>query len=469
MRFTRLRQLMGTLRFKLTVRGTMVVFLAILVTLIAVRLGVWFTLLHDTDQHLREDAIELSLAVQQLYPDLDQIHEEMDRKAVGHRYRQFFVQMLNDQGRVEWSSVNTPPINFPQIDNNTTTIGAYRVTQQRVEYAGIPRYTLRVGSALEPVYEDMAQLTWMLILVGTAMLLVSPVFSYWIAGIATRPIQSFSNAAALLRPEKLQERLPIAQNGQELDQLAVTMNGLLDRIAAYLHRNQEFVANAAHELRSPLAAIRSTVELGLNAERSINEYQELLADVVEECAALGALVNQLLILAESDAGIQISDAQVVRLDTLLLRSVEMFYATAEEREIALRVERPFPPCTVQGFPSHLRQIVNNLIDNAIKFNRPGGSVTIGLELDKDRVNLRVNDTGTGIAADELKNIFERFYRGDKSRHREGARGGTGLGLSICDSIVRAYGGSITVESTVGRGTQFTVNLINASVNDRLQS
>ena len=259
--------------------------------------------------------------------------------------------------------------------------------------------------------------------------------------------------------------------GDELDSLARTINGLLDRIADYLQQEHDFLANAAHDLRTPLAAIRSNVEVALSGNRSEEEYRELLGLVMEQCSALQTLLNQLLLLAETDANRLQTDSEPVPLDEVVKRVVEMFEGVAEELGVDLVVAERLPSAPVAGRRHHLRQVVSNLIDNALKFTAARraagftadglqGRVTIALERDDEtsRVRLRVIDNGIGIGSADVSHVFERFYRADKSRARDVAVTGTGLGLSICKAIVDAHGGAIHVKSRPGEGATFTVVL-----------
>ena len=462
-RLDRFNELFLTLRFRLTLWNTLVVAITIVVTMVAVREGLRIALLHETDQLLQEDTIELGMAVKEFYPDLAQIHDEMNRKALGHEYRELFVQVLDPTGNSVWSSVHTPKHNLPQIptEANTAprTVAGFRMVQRQLHHAGQPQYTIRVGCSLAHLEEDVNKLTRLMLGVASVLLVVAPLGGYWLAGRATKPLGDIIRTAAALRPTRMDERLPIRHTGDELDQLSLTINRLLDRIGEYLDRNREFIANAAHELRSPLAAIRSAVEVALNADRSTTEYKELLYDIVDECGHLGALVNQLLILAESDSAAAAVDSEPVRLDQVVEKALDMFQGAAEERSLRLRASY-LAPISVRGDATRLRQVVNNLIDNGIKFTEPGGAVTVYLYLDADPklVLLRVSDTGVGIPPQDLPFVFERFYRVDKSRHRELQTRGNGLGLSICQAIVTAHGGRIEAESRPGQGTTFKVYL-----------
>jgi signal transduction histidine kinase len=261
-----------------------------------------------------------------------------------------------------------------------------------------------------------------------------------------------------LQPGNLAARLPLAGTGDELDRLAATLNGLLDRLATHLDRQRAFVANAAHELRSPLAALRTSAEVALSVDRSPEEYRELLADLVEGCEALGVLVTQLLLLAEGEAGL-VGPPVPVRLDLLAEKAVDMFAGIAEQRQVTLRfVFRGI--AFVAGNDTHMRQVVNNLVDNAIKFTPAGGLVEVEVQGGSGPrpCVLRIRDSGVGIPPENLPHVFERFYRGDKARGRDPRGGGTGLGLSICQALVVAHGGIIELESAPGRGTTVTVQL-----------
>jgi signal transduction histidine kinase len=197
----------------------------------------------------------------------------------------------------------------------------------------------------------------------------------------------------------------------------------------------------------------------LQKSRSPEEYQELLYSIEEECHRLGQLVNQVLELATSDAGVIEQRRVAVRVDEVIRQACEMFLAAAEERGVNL-ISEIKGQVTILGDPQQLRQLITNLIDNAIKFTPPGGRVTVDLKstTSGQSVQLVVEDTGIGVAANDLPRIFDRFYRADKSRHRGNGVQGSGLGLAICQAIVHAHHGQILVDSQLGVGTKFTVKL-----------
>ncbi len=465
--FERLKGVLGTLRFRLMAWNTGVLLLMVLPTLFLVREGFRRLVYVEFDRILEEDIKEIKLSIRQLYPNMERLYAELKRRALGHAHHGWFVQLYDGGYNLLWSSQTElpelPPPSKRKVWRNDT--GFYRVMQDRFEAenkglkGAIPKIIIRVGSSLRPVEGDLGILTMILIGTGVALILVAPLGGYWLSGRVTRPLAKIIHKTARLRPSNLDERLPLRGTGDELDQLSRTINGLLNRIALYLEQKGDFLANAAHELRSPLAAIRSTVEVALNSDRPTEEYVALLNDIIEESTSLGSLVNQLLLLAEGDAGRLVLHPHRVRLDQVVRKSLEMFDGVAESQGIELRAGQ-LAVVEVPGGESYLRQVINNLVDNALKFTPSGGKIQVDLQVEPavNQASLRVCDTGVGIAAEELPRIFERFYRGDKSRHHETGRRGSGLGLSICQAIVSALQGRMIVDSIPGQGTTFTVFL-----------
>jgi heavy metal sensor kinase len=275
---------------------------------------------------------------------------------------------------------------------------------------------------------------------------------------ALRPVAQSIRTAKRLNPSKLSERLPRTGAGDELDGLAATINDLLDRLAAYHAQIIRFTADASHELRSPLGAMRAAVEIALGQPREPSEYRKVLWSLGEQCERLTVLVNGLLLLARADAG----EVDLLRepLDLACLASevAEMYEPVAAEHGVRLRWEFR-GPIPVLGDASRLRQLLTNLVDNAVKFSEPGGSVTLRIEVADDQVRIVVADTGVGIASEHLPHIFERFYQADPAR----SSAGSGLGLSICRWIAEAHGGQLEVKSAPGSGSTFTVVLPSPSL------
>jgi two-component system, OmpR family, heavy metal sensor histidine kinase CusS len=442
--------------------NVLVVVLMVIPTLVGAREGLKRVLQHEFDKVLREDLQEIRLAVRQFSSDPDWLQRMLARKAAGHAHREWFVQLFNANGKMVWASDASPDLDLPagtQGPMRFLDYPPYRLVQGPLDAGPNVPVFVRVGASYHDVIEDIGLLTRMMILAGASILVLTPLGCYWLAGRATAPLDRIIRTTARLRPDRLQERLPLRGSADELDRLSQTINRLLDRIAADLRQNRDFVANAAHELRSPLAAIQATVEVALAGARSPEESAEVLEEVLDGCDRLRVLVNQLLLLAEGDAGQLAAGEETTCLDQVAARAVAMFQGVAEAQELSLQF-RCTSAVRVRGREQHLRQVVCNLIDNAIKYNRPGGQVVVEVEGDPiaHQARLRVSDTGAGITAADLPRIFERFYRSDASRQHDSGVSGTGLGLSICQSIVHALQGAIAVESEPGQGSRFSITL-----------
>jgi heavy metal sensor kinase len=318
---------------------------------------------------------------------------------------------------------------------------------------GQPEYSLDLGLSLAETKSTLAQFDGRVAGGGLAFLLLAVLGGLFLSRQALRPVALSIRTARGLNPENLSARLPRTGAGDELDELAGTISGLLDRLAAYHTQITRFTADASHELRSPLAAMRAAIEVVLSQPRDENDYRTVLSSLGEQCERLTALVNGLLLLARADAGeIQLRQERV-DLTALAAQVVDMYEPLAEERGINLVTENS-SGVLVLGDASRLRQLVTNLIDNAMRFTGSGGSVTLRVESDETRATLSVRDTGEGIPESHLPHIFERFYQVNSAR----SSGGCGLGLSISRWIAEAHGGSIDARSREGSGTTFVVSL-----------
>lgn len=463
MLFGLLKYLPPALRFRLTFWNTIVILVLVGGALWGVREGVRWTLVSELDAMLDEDIREVQLTIDRFGLDWEKLEAELGPKVVSNSDRRWFVRIFPPTGEKRlWSSAKAPELNVPMpraLKPGAFDCEDYRVLQRSIpEGKRTPPLIVRIGVLRTRVDEDVWRLSEWMLMAFALILVAAPLSGYWLAGRAIRPLATILQTTARLHPDNLRERLPLRGSGDELDQLSSTLNGMLDRLATHLEQQRNFVANAAHELRSPLTAMRTALEVSLERERSPAEYRELFADLIEECTSLGSLIKHLLLLAEGDAGLLHADGEV-RLDELIQRSVDMFQGIAEQRGVSLRVHLPQAVC-IRGNRVHLREVIHNLLDNALKFTPEGGSVNLELSAmpGSPQAQLIVRDTGAGIPAEALPNVFERFYRADKSRQRTHSTGGSGLGLSICQAIVHSYGGRISIASTLGKGTAVTVSL-----------
>ena len=289
---------------------------------------------------------------------------------------------------------------------------------------------------------------------GGAVLLVSLVGGWLLARRALAPIERISVAAQRISSRDLSARIPIERTEDELGRLAKVLNETFARLQEAFERQTRFTADASHELRTPLSIVVSHLELALRKERSAAEYRESIETALRGAERMRAVVEGLLTLARADAGTLALAKDRVDLRAAVEETVAMLSPTAAERRVTFLAA--LEPATVVGDRDRLRDLVTNLLTNAIRYNREGGRVDVGLRVEAGQAVLSVSDTGVGIPSQDLPHLFERFYRVDKVRSRE--LGGSGLGLSIAKWIVEAHGGTIGVVSQEGEGATFAVRL-----------
>ncbi len=300
----------------------------------------------------------------------------------------------------------------------------------------------------------------LILIVGSGVVIIAAFIIGWLlAGTALGPIHRITQTAQAIGQERdFSHRVSHVGPNDEVGQLAVTFNTMLTELeSAYrqleetLESQRRFVADASHELRTPLTTVRGNIEL-LRREPPMEaqEHADVLADTKDEVERLMRLVQQLLVLARADAGRQVR-REPVALDLLIEDVCRQTKLLAPDRTIVCEAS---PDVVALGDPDALKQVLLILLDNAHTHTLPQSTIGVAMAVKDDRVVIRVRDTGEGIAPEVLPHIFERFYRGDIARSGTG----TGLGLAIAQELIQAQAGTITVESTVGQGTVFTVSL-----------
>lgn len=315
---------------------------------------------------------------------------------------------------------------------------------------------IQVGESLATLHTLLHHLVAALLVVGFLVLASCAVGSYWLAARSFAPIQRLAETARKIKEGDSHQRVLVPPVRDEVQYLAVTLNEMLGSLDESLSRQRRFVADASHELRTPVAVIRNKVDVALLRPRSQDEYCMVLHTIHAETERLSHLVSDLLALARGDEGQARFEREAVRLDLLVESVVATADLLAQERGIRLSIQVP-QPVTLIGDEARLIQVMMNLLDNAIRYTHPGGEVQVSLKATSSEAQLVVCDTGIGIAPEHVPHIFERFYRADPTRRRTGGSG-TGLGLAIVAWIVRSHGGLVTASSQVGQGSCFTVTL-----------
>ena len=315
------------------------------------------------------------------------------------------------------------------------------------------RFILQTEKSLQYIQETLQWLAWLLCGASAVLLL----FAWWgsgrLAGEALAPVEALSQTAETISGQTLSTRLTLTAPYTEFQRLARTFNSMLDRLQQVFEGQRRFVADAAHELKTPLTAMKGNFEVSLQRTRSAEEYRETIISNLTEVDRLTAMTKSLLTLAQFAGDRPPLVLQTLDLLPLVQEVVSELSVLAQEGGIHLKVEcQPVPP--LMGDASQLKQALINLLDNALRHTPSGGTITVRAGFHDTSIRLSVEDTGPGIDSRHLPHLFERFYRIDQARDRQS--GGTGLGLAIVKEIVEAHGGHIEAHSQIGKGTTFTI-------------
>jgi heavy metal sensor kinase len=342
-------------------------------------------------------------------------------------------------------------VKHPREFRTVTIDGRPYLVEDRLLNSGAFSVVVHVAESLDELNRTFAETsrTIALILIAGAILVVA--LSILVAWRALAPIVHLSRAMREIGSERLDERLPGAQRGDEIGELTRSFNDLLARLQEAFARERQFISDASHELKTPLTSINANAQLLLRwGDRDEAIRRESLETIQRESAALAAMVNGMLTLAKADRGDEIPK-EPVSLSLVSQEALRNAAPRATEKGLALEFDAPNPSPIVEGDAHLLRQLVSNLVDNAIKFTSAGG-VSVRIGEDARTAWIDVADTGPGISDDELAHIFERFYRSDKARSRDVP--GTGLGLAIVRSIAYVHGGEIEAQRAPSGGALF---------------
>jgi len=338
-------------------------------------------------------------------------------------------------------------------------IGALRWLAVRVEAAGPEIGGLLVATPVSQVAFGPTELLRSMLIIAPVLLLASALVGYWLAGTFLRPVQGIMDEIeAITDSRSLHRRLAVPMTGDEMARLTLTVNGMLARLEQSFGSLHRFTADASHELKTPLMVLRAGVERALVHPGVPAEIMQSLDETLAQINEMTELVESLLTLARADEGRAPLAVEESDLRDLLGDAVETAGMLGEDSGVAVTSSMPGHPVRLAVDRHRIRELLLNLVTNAIKYTPRGGTVDLSLTDQDDAVNITVRDTGIGIAPGDLPHIFDRFWRADQARSRTGDRPGTGLGLAITKWIAEAHGGSITVQSRPGRGTIFTVRL-----------
>lgn len=370
------------------------------------------------------------------------------------------------QGRVFYCVIWTPdsselvrshtaPSNVPRPNEEKRAIGARMRGSMRECFHFSPRGDcFLVGIDIHNELADLRRFAWLLAGIGALVLMSGLAGGRWISNHALRPISDISAAAEKISNGNLAQRINTTNTESELGQLARVLNSTFARLETAFNQQARFTADAAHELRTPVAVMLTHCQNGLASECSNPEHREAFEASHRAAQRMRRLTESLLQLARLDSGATTAATTLCELDHITRDVLELLRPLAKEQGVCVQAQ--FESVRCEGDAEQLAQVVSNLVNNAICYNRLGGNVQVTVCAQGQAAVLKVTDTGQGIGAEHLPHLFERFYRVDKSRSNRS--GHTGLGLAIVKAIIEAHNGEIQVTSELGKGSTFTVRI-----------
>ena len=443
--------MLSSLRARLLIWYTLI--LAVVIATFAATLCYlfWRSLVADVDQGLQASAAGL---VQGLRPtasgDFDLVLPGEYRQVDGITAAPTtYYAVWNHEGELIDRSPGDVPLTAPPAPGL-----AMRQGRRELTTTGANGAVVLVGRDLADTRRDVLAFAGTAAAGGLMALVVSLLGGWFLAGRALAPVARISHAAAAMTAGDLTARIAIERTENELEQVALALNQAFDRLHQAVENERRFTADASHELRTPLATISAEIEWALARPRTAHEYRRCLDTAQRAANRMRRVVERLLTLAHADAGAAALQRAPVGLAPVVNDAVGIVKPLAEQKRVT--IETRLDPATVVRDRDRLTDLATNLVSNAVRYNRDGGRVSIEVWPDGEDACLRVADTGTGISAEDLPRVFERFFRADKARTADS--GGAGLGLAIAKWIVEAHGGRIACTSTAGHGTEVLVRL-----------
>ena len=415
--------------------------------------------------YLADELAEMRAAVKELGSEAQ---EAFHAESAAHGFLPYFVRLLDEQGQLLATSPDTPDVvhdmTFPEPIATTEFLGSPVVAQapdgRSFLILSAEAETPEAGElwmlhiALDTTHDDvlLGNYRRILIVVSLMALVVFAVVAAWIARHSLRPLLTITRMAQRITAQRLDERLAASGWPRDLAVLALAFDAMLDRLKDSVERLQQFSADLAHELRTPIQNLMLETDVTLTRARTPSEYQEALTHNLEELRRLAFMVDDLLFLARAESPRQGVDRQPIDARQALQKAWDFFDAAAEERGVSVAYQGSG---TVQAEPQLLHRALTNLLSNALRYSPAGGTVTLAAETDNSGgCTIRVRDTGCGIAPEHLPRLFDRFYQVDPDRPRSVE--GTGLGLPIVESIMGLHGGGMDVHSAPTKGSTFTL-------------
>lgn len=465
--FSRVSEYLGRLDVKLTVYYTLII-----VILMAAFTGFFLyrlnkSLLKQVDRILYDEGNEILQEINDAN-DLMEGCSIYEQHVANRKHFPIAFKMLNTSGEVVYASKEVVNFVLPSLEEETkkfytvhTSLSNYplRVYRHKIVLESAGDFTIQMVTETRESVEIFESLIKSIMPALFIVLFLSILCGMLVSRKPRQIISNVTSVTQRISSQNLSERLPVPAAHDEIYALTTTINIMLDRLQNSFKEIKQFTADVSHELRNPLFSIKGEMEVSLSQERNSQEYREVIQECLERVNSLSKMVNDLFLISRFELKKIDLDILYLNLSEIVQDLHGFFLPLAQEKKLNFTIDR-CDTVLINGDRTRILQLLNNLIDNALKFTPEHGSVTLSLIADSDTVHFSVRDTGIGIPEGEIPWIFDRLYQVDKSR--SGSARGAGLGLHICRKIVEVHEGSIEIKNNKEKGVTFTVILPKAS-------
>ncbi len=460
--------MLRTLASRLTVLYTLLFAILALVVFGVVNYSLKANLLNRIDQEFIGDGQEY---VEIFHTGgLAAIAAEIRLETEGEGVELVFTRVFSPEHKIIATSDIHSWENLPEDPSKLKILGQPQFETRKLPgHSGLTRifyqplgegYTLQSGVLLAPDERLLSSFQQVFMIAFSCMLLSGVVIGFYISKRALAGVQRVRETADQISRGNLTQPISFQGKTEEINNLINSINRMQERIHTLISELQDVTNNIAHDLRSPLTRIRGLAEMTLTGEQSIEDYRGMSGAVIEECDSLVSMINTMLEIAETDAGVKPLSKETLDIKAIISDVVELYSPVAEDKKIKVALKNGDSSLLISGDRSRLQRAFANLLDNALKFTQPGGRVALETKKQGERICVSIADSGSGISATDLPHICERFYRADRSRSTPG----TGLGLSLVQSIILAHNGEMIITSEENAGTQVTIWLdVNSTI------
>lgn len=459
-----IRRVRGTLSLKLTLWYAVIFSLSSLLILFVSYFRISVMTMENINQELIEEYEEL--AAMYLKGGHDQFLEGLRMETEFEDPKEIFYRLLDSSGKVlittdmqPWGKIEVPDMSFGELDKaepfviHTIALPGQSFQAQTISGLIGTSEIIQIGVSLEDNATYLQMLRGLILWLMAPLFLLAAFIGFLMARTALNGVEDVTQAAIEISKGSYDKRVETKTKSSEIQRLAQTFNMMLNRLEELMKSMREMTDNIAHDLRSPITRIRGIAEMTLLSKTSKHNYEEMAASTIEECDNLIGMIDTMLDISEAEAGVADIHIEDIDLNALIVDARELFRPIAEEKAVTINTNLP-DAVRLRGDKYKLQRVVTNLLENSIKYTPAGGDVSINVVVGSSLIDIIVKDSGMGISEKDLPLIFDRFYRGDKSR----SQSGIGLGLSQVKAFVNILGGTVNVISTPNKGSIFTISM-----------